>query len=214
VGERRAVLVNFVYCHPVGHAIEALHYCHGYHRADPGLRIGLALNADTPAELAALCPYVDDIYPISVDVSDRAHDSASALAAIPPGWDWVVSDARGQQPHQRAAFPGLALYYDQARDRFAASGSILATAGAAPPSYSPGCQFRLPFPVAADMGAARGPRGPDLVNRLGTQTVPARQGLTLLAGARRKPASVMGPWSQVASVAMRSQASRRYWRGR
>ena len=56
VGGRRSVLVNFVYCHPVGHAIEALHYCHGYHRADPGLRIGLALNADTPTELAALCP--------------------------------------------------------------------------------------------------------------------------------------------------------------
>ena len=105
MGERRSVLVNFVYCHPVGHAIEALHYCHGYHRADPGLRIGLALNADTPTELAALCPYVDDIYPVSVNVFDRAYDSASALDAIPPGWDWVVSDARGQQPHQRAAFP-------------------------------------------------------------------------------------------------------------
>ena len=149
VGERRSVLVNFVYCHPVGHAVEALHYCHGYHRADPGLRIGLALNADTPAELAALCPYIDDIYPIGVDVFDRAYDSASALNAIPPGWDWVVSDARGQQPHQRVAFPGLARYYDQARDRFAASGSILATAGAVPPSYSPGRQLRLPFPGAA-----------------------------------------------------------------
>ena len=155
VGERRSVLVNFVYCHPVGHAIEALHYCHGYHRADPGLRIGLALNADTPTELAALCPYVDDIYPISVDVFDRAHDSASALDAIPSGWDWVVGDARGQQPHQRAAFPGLARYYDQARDRFAADGSILATAGAPPPSYSPGCQFRLPCPGAARSKAER-----------------------------------------------------------
>ena len=147
--ERRSVLVNFVYCHPVGHAIEALHYCHGYHRADPGLRIGLALNADTPTELAALCPYIDDIFPISVDVFDRAYDPASALDVIPPGWDWVVSDARGQQPHQRAAFPGLARYYDQARDRFAASGSILATAGAAPPSYWPGCRLRLPLPGAA-----------------------------------------------------------------
>jgi hypothetical protein len=24
------VLVNFVYAHPVGHAVEALHYCLGY----------------------------------------------------------------------------------------------------------------------------------------------------------------------------------------
>jgi hypothetical protein len=29
VADGRSVLVNFVYCHPVGHAIEALHYCHG-----------------------------------------------------------------------------------------------------------------------------------------------------------------------------------------
>jgi hypothetical protein len=155
VGERRSVLVNFVYCHPVGHAIEALHYCHGYHRADPGLRIGLALNADTPTELAALCPYIDDIYPISVDVFDPGYDSASAPDAIPAGWDWVVSDVRGQQPHQRAAFPGLARYYDQARDRFATSGSVLATAGGAPPSYSPGCQFRLRLPGAARSKAAQ-----------------------------------------------------------
>ena len=83
VGERRSVLVNFVYCHPVGHAIEALHYCHGYHRADHSLRIGLELNADTPTELAALCPYIDDIYPISVDVFDPDYDSASASDAIP-----------------------------------------------------------------------------------------------------------------------------------
>jgi hypothetical protein len=57
-------------------------------------------------------------------VFDRAYDPASALDAIPPGWDWVVSDARGQQPHQRAAFPGLAQYYDQARDRFAAAAAL------------------------------------------------------------------------------------------
>jgi hypothetical protein len=71
VGERRSVLVNFVYCRPVGHVIEALHYCHGYYRADPSLRIGLALNADTPTELAALCPYVADVYPVTIDVSAR-----------------------------------------------------------------------------------------------------------------------------------------------
>jgi hypothetical protein len=35
VADGRSVLVNFVYCHPVGHVIEALHYCHGYYRADP-----------------------------------------------------------------------------------------------------------------------------------------------------------------------------------
>jgi hypothetical protein len=43
-----SLLVNFVYCHPVGHAIEALHAAHGYHRADPELRISVALLARWP----------------------------------------------------------------------------------------------------------------------------------------------------------------------
>ena len=110
------MLVNFVYCHPVGHMIEALHYCHGYHRADPGLRIGLAVNADTPAELAALCPYIGDVYPVTLDLLDPAPD-LGALDRIPDGWDWVVDDDRGHQDPQRAIFPGLGAYYDRADER-------------------------------------------------------------------------------------------------
>jgi hypothetical protein len=155
VGQDRSVLVNFVYCPPIGHAIEALHYCHGYHHANPGLRIGLALNADTPAELAALCPYVGDVYQIPVDISDPAYDPAAALPTVPTGWDWVVDDDRGHQPDQRMAFPGLARYYDQAGDRFSATGSIIGTAGAAPPRYSPGQDFRLPLPDGRRAEAGR-----------------------------------------------------------
>lgn len=140
--------MNFVYCHPVGHLIEALHYCHGYHRADRGLRIGLVLNADTPAELAALCPYIGDVYPVTLDLLDAAPDLGS-LDQIPAGWDWVVDDARGHQEEQRAAFPGLGPYYDLAGERFAAAGSVLGFAGAAPPRYSPGERFRLPLPAPA-----------------------------------------------------------------
>ena len=146
------MLVNFVYCHPVGHMIEALHYCHGYHRADRGLRIGLAVNADTPAELAALCPYIGDVYPVTLDLFDPAPD-LGALDRIPAGWDWVVDDDRGHQEPQRALFPGLGAYYDRADERFAAAGSVLGIAGAAPPSYSPGEQFRLPLPGPALDGA-------------------------------------------------------------
>jgi hypothetical protein len=32
---RERLLVNFFYAHPVGHAIEALHYANGHHAADP-----------------------------------------------------------------------------------------------------------------------------------------------------------------------------------
>ena len=47
------LLVNFFYAHPVGHAIEALHYANGHHAADPALEIAVALNPATPVELAA-----------------------------------------------------------------------------------------------------------------------------------------------------------------
>jgi hypothetical protein len=154
VAHGRSVLVNFVYCPPVGHAIEALHYCYGYHRADPDLRIGLALHADSPTDLATLCPFIGDVYPVAVDVFDPSPDLGS-LDAIPTGWDWVVDDDRGHQAPQRVMFPGLAAYYDRAAERFAATGSVLGLAGSPPPRYSPGEQFRLLLPDAARAGARR-----------------------------------------------------------
>jgi hypothetical protein len=155
VAQGRSLLVNFVYCPPVGHTIEALHYCHGYHRADPGLRIGLALNADSPTELATLCRYIADVYPVALDVFDPAQRGSGSLDRIPAGWDWVVDDDRGHQAPQRELFPGLAAYYDMAADRFAAAGSALGMAGAVPPRYSAGEQFRLRLPGPALASARR-----------------------------------------------------------
>jgi hypothetical protein len=152
VAQGRSLLVNFVYCPPVGHTIEALHYCHGYHRADPSLRIGLALNADSPTELATLCPYITDVYPVALDVFD-ARRGPGSLDQIPAGWDWVADDGRGHQAPQRVMFPGLAAYYDMAADRFGAAGSVLGNAGAAPPRYSAGEHFRLCLPEPALAGA-------------------------------------------------------------
>jgi hypothetical protein len=78
----------------------------------------------------------------------------SSLDRIPAGWDWVVDDDRGHQAPQRAIFPGLGAYYDRSGDRFAASGSVIGRAGAAPPRYSPGEPFRLRLPARA-LAAAR-----------------------------------------------------------
>jgi hypothetical protein len=194
-------LVNFVYCPPVGHTIEALHYCHGYHRADPGLRIGVALNADSPTELAALCPYIADVYPIALDVFDPQLGPGS-LGSIPAGWDWVVDDDRGHQAPQRAIFPGLAAYYDLATDRFAATGSVFGMAGSAPPRYSPGEPFRLRLPSPALAGARQrlGDAAPGAHPRIGV--LPAGSGprgdypsvrswrLVLAALSRRWPRAV------------------------
>jgi hypothetical protein len=42
------VLVNFFSAHPVGHAIEGLHYALDHHAADPSREVAIALSARTP----------------------------------------------------------------------------------------------------------------------------------------------------------------------
>lgn len=105
-----SLLVNFVYAQQVGHVIEALHYAHGYHVADPSRRISLALNARTATELAALAPFVEQTYPIAVDLFDA--DARPDLAGLPSTWDWIVSDSRSVDPGQQQLFPGLAAHHE------------------------------------------------------------------------------------------------------
>lgn len=139
------LLINFVFAPPVGHAIEALHYAFGYHRADPDLQIDLACHADTPYELAELCPYIQNVYPIAVDLLDPQYDAAEALAQLPREFDWVVDDNRGHVDGLRQFFPGLANYYDACAEHFRVKDSF-GFAGAAPPAYSGGTGFRLDLP--------------------------------------------------------------------
>jgi hypothetical protein len=101
------VLVNFFYAQPVGHAVEALHYANGHHAADPTRRISVALNAATPTELAALCPFVEHAYPVEHPFLEAGH----APLTLPRRWDWVLDDPRRHQPFQTEAFPGMRDYY-------------------------------------------------------------------------------------------------------
>ena len=48
------LLVDHWYSHAVGHVIEALRRCQGYHACDPALRIALVLNGASPARARAL----------------------------------------------------------------------------------------------------------------------------------------------------------------
>ena len=81
-GER--VLVNFFYAHPVGHAVEALAFCHGYHRADPSREIELVLNAATAVELAALCPFLGGVHPVEHPFVEPYPSSAARIAGALP----------------------------------------------------------------------------------------------------------------------------------
>jgi hypothetical protein len=91
---RERLLVNFFYAHPVGHAVEALHYCQGHHAAAPERLVSVALNAASACELAAYCPFVESVYAIEHPFVEPCRDSARALAAVPRHWDWVVDDFR------------------------------------------------------------------------------------------------------------------------
>lgn len=145
-----SVLVNFVYAPQVGHAIEALHYALGYHAADPSRRIGVVLNANTPAELATWCPFIDEVHTIDLDLFDPATDARAQLAEIGKDWDHLVADARSAQPAQRDFFPGLAAYYDQADAYFPGAKGFAGFNKA--PSYEPRQPLRLDLPRSERTG--------------------------------------------------------------
>jgi hypothetical protein len=148
---RESVLVNFVYCHPVGHAVEAVQYCLGYRRANPDRRIGVLLKANTAVELAAWCPHIDEVYTVDFDVFTPPR--ADVLDQVPPEWDWVVDDPRGHQAWQRELFPGLAGYYDLAAAHFRARNGHHQVAAPAP-SYRPNNRLALELPAPARSWAA------------------------------------------------------------
>jgi hypothetical protein len=149
------LLVNFFYAHPVGHAIEALHYANGYRAADPELEIAVALNAATPVELASYCPAVTAAYAIDHPfVEPAANGPERALDAVPREWTYIVDDGRRYQPFQLELFPGMRDYY-AASDRHLAAERKRGYSGGSPPPYLPHQPLRLALPDAARAAAAR-----------------------------------------------------------
>lgn len=147
-----SLLVNFVYCHPVGHAVEALQYALGYRRADPDRRIGVVLNSATAVRLADWCDAVDEVYTVDIDVFEPG--DAGMLAHVPAEWDWVVDDPRGHQSWQHQFFPGLQRYYELSAQHFRTTRGHLQV-GAPRPSYQRRNPLRLALPEQARDWAAR-----------------------------------------------------------
>lgn len=141
-----SVLVNFVYCHPVGHAVEAVQYCLGYRRANPDRRIGVVLKADTAVDLASWCDHIDEVYTVNVDVFTPP--DADVLSHVPAEWDWVVDDPRGHQQWHRDLFPGLAAYYDLAGEHFRARRGHRQV-GEPLPTYQPKNRLEFALPASA-----------------------------------------------------------------
>ncbi len=164
------VLVNHWYSHAVGHVIEALRRCQGYHACDPTLQISLVLNASSPHELVGCAPFVHEVFAVpytgfgSPDRNPRA-----ALRPIPRDWDYVLHHPCTSDPNE-ARYEGLRRYYDAARRHFRARVSV-GVAGQSPPTYRPHQNLRLVLPEAERVRA----RG-ELAGRRTIAVMPAGSG--------------------------------------
>jgi hypothetical protein len=154
IGER--LLVDFFYANPVGHAVEALHYCWGHHLADPTREVAVVLNAGTAAELADFCPFVSRAFAVKHPLLEPCADSRARLAAagIPRRWDWILDDFRHRQELQLELFPGLRDYC-RASDEWLTATEGRGVVTSRPPGYVRHQQLRLELPAPARAAAVR-----------------------------------------------------------
>lgn len=147
------VLVNHFYAHPVGHAVEALHYCVGHAAAAPGRRVEVALPTATATELATWCPEVAAVHAIDHPFLEPGPGDDTAFDGVPREWDWVLDDVRRHQPFQLEMFPGMADYYATS-DRLLRARAGRSVVGAERVGYVRHTQLRLDLPADARESAA------------------------------------------------------------
>lgn len=142
------VLLDHWYSHAVGHVIEALRRCQGYHACDPELRLSLVLNGDSPVELAGCVPFVEGAYAVPyTSFGRREGDPSAALRGVPRDWDHVLHHPAATDPEERR-FEGLQAYYAASTRHFRprlARGVV----GGEPPRYAPHQRLRLELPEDA-----------------------------------------------------------------
>jgi hypothetical protein len=150
----RSLLVNHWYYDSVGHTIEALRVCLGYHRADRTLGISLLLRVGAATELASTCPFVERMYVTAWNVDEFEGDPPRALRDVPRVWDWIVDLRRLRDPLQHETFPDVRVFYE-ASTRYFRARLGHGVAGVEPPPYERHQCLQLELPptscaVAAD----------------------------------------------------------------
>lgn len=93
---RKKLLLNWLYYHPVGHAIEPLKIAKGYYLANKNLDVYLILNADSPVELAGSCSWIKKVYPVSLEEVKKHREKARSIQNIPGKWDYISIDNRAR----------------------------------------------------------------------------------------------------------------------
>jgi hypothetical protein len=168
----RTLLLNWVYYHPVGHAVEAFKTAKGLWNANENIEIHLLLNSRTPVELAGACDWITRAYPIDVDeFRETEVEDAACLRDLPATWDFVVTDHRVTTSPFPFADP-LRNFHNVAARRFEArqwnGGQHLLTRAPGAPGYQPNATIRMRVPEFAR----------DFVERLN----PGRANIAVLPG--------------------------------
>lgn len=84
-----SILLNHVYYSPVGHVVEAIRYARGFHDANPGSEVHVALSDGSPWELCAGAPWITEVY--RIPVADPGSCDLS-IPAMPRAWDYIVDN--------------------------------------------------------------------------------------------------------------------------
>jgi hypothetical protein len=164
------VLVDDWYSHAVGHVIEALRHCQGYHACDPAVRPSLVLNGRSPSELAGCVPFVEAVFAVPYTSFGAVEGSPKeALRGVPRDWDHVLRHPSTKDPDQDR-FAGLRAYQAASRRHFRARVAE-GVAGEPPPDYAPHQKLRLELPSDARTRAAA-----ELGGRQGIAVMPAGSG--------------------------------------
>jgi len=92
--KKERLLINYIYCHPVGHVVEALKHAKGYKSANKNLDVYLLLNARSAWELVKGCPWIKKAYAVDPYEVRKKKENASSLKKVPKLWDYVITDNR------------------------------------------------------------------------------------------------------------------------
>ena len=84
-----SILLNHVYYSPVGHVVEAIRYARGFHDANPGSEVHVALSDGAPWELCGGAPWIAGVY--RIPVADPGPRDLS-VPEMPREWDYIVDN--------------------------------------------------------------------------------------------------------------------------
>lgn len=90
----QTLLLNWLYYHPVGHAVEGFAAAAEYYAVNSNLEIHLLLNSRTPVELIQSCPWVTKCYPIEINEVAAKGKLANCLRELPKDWNYIISSQR------------------------------------------------------------------------------------------------------------------------